>query len=213
MKVLGAPPLVFGGIAVFFAGVGLCQILLFKGREPRQASLFGGFVMGVVVAIAVAVTGSICGRDEHAGISAAPWSSPSFSSSSADRLAIWPAACWPPCFSCARSRRTTRHLGTRSVPIHPRRRPGEVRRPLARGPHARAVPRDPAERDGAAVFGGVLGLHRGGRLPLHLLRGRRCSTRRPSSTPAAAGPASTGRSTRSTSESRRTAASGWPGRR
>jgi hypothetical protein len=39
---LGAPPLAFAGIAVFFGAVGLGQMLLFKGKRPRRASVIVG---------------------------------------------------------------------------------------------------------------------------------------------------------------------------
>ncbi|MEN6452405.1 MAG: hypothetical protein ABFC96_18105 [Thermoguttaceae bacterium] len=61
MKTLNTPAIIFGGIAVFFAGVGLSQATLFKGRDPRHASLVGGLVMGPIVAIGVAILGSIYG--------------------------------------------------------------------------------------------------------------------------------------------------------
>ncbi len=45
LKTLNVPPEGFAAVSVFFAGVGLCQMLLFKGRNPRAASVVGGIVM------------------------------------------------------------------------------------------------------------------------------------------------------------------------
>jgi hypothetical protein len=45
LKTLNVPPEGFAAVSVFFAGVGLCQMLLFKGRDPRAASVVGGIVM------------------------------------------------------------------------------------------------------------------------------------------------------------------------
>ncbi len=58
MKTFNTPPIVFGVIAVFFAGVGLCQILLFKGKDPRRASILGGIIMcGLFMVSAAIVVG------------------------------------------------------------------------------------------------------------------------------------------------------------
>jgi hypothetical protein len=42
MQMLKLPPLAFAGIAVFFGAVGLGQMLLFKGKRPRRASVIVG---------------------------------------------------------------------------------------------------------------------------------------------------------------------------
>ena len=46
LKVLHAPPTVFAGISIFFAWIAACQVLLFKGKNPRLASIVGGLVFG-----------------------------------------------------------------------------------------------------------------------------------------------------------------------
>jgi hypothetical protein len=75
LKTIGAPPLVFGQIAAFFAGVALCQMLLFRGRNPRKASLVGGALTGVIVASAFLLSATVfvfAGRDEKVFIEAIP---------------------------------------------------------------------------------------------------------------------------------------------
>ncbi len=62
LKTIGAPPLIFGQIAAFFAGVALCQMLLFRGRDPRKASFVGGGATGAVVGVLVFVVAIIFGR-------------------------------------------------------------------------------------------------------------------------------------------------------
>ena len=57
LKTLKAPPVVFAGISVYVAGVAACQVLLYKGKNPRKASFVGGMILfaliGVVAVIVV----------------------------------------------------------------------------------------------------------------------------------------------------------------
>ncbi len=48
MKMLNVDPIVFCCIAVFFAGIGVAQMVLFGGDEPRLASCVAGFPLGFV---------------------------------------------------------------------------------------------------------------------------------------------------------------------
>jgi hypothetical protein len=63
MKLLDAPPTVFGVIAILFTGVGLGQMLLFRGQYPRAASVWVGACLlpleVVVVIVYEAVTGGV----------------------------------------------------------------------------------------------------------------------------------------------------------
>ena len=45
LTTLGAPHVVFAAIAIYVTGVGLCQVLLYKGKNPRRASIVGGAVL------------------------------------------------------------------------------------------------------------------------------------------------------------------------
>ena len=51
MKMLGANPIIFGMFAVYFMGIGLAQMLLFKAKQPRKASIVGGFYLGLVIGL------------------------------------------------------------------------------------------------------------------------------------------------------------------
>jgi hypothetical protein len=51
LTTLGAPPVVFAAIAIYVTGVGLCQVLLYKGKNPRRASIVGGAVLYSTVVI------------------------------------------------------------------------------------------------------------------------------------------------------------------
>jgi hypothetical protein len=44
-------PALFVMVAIFVTGVGLSQAILFKGREPRKASVLTGLVLGTVLAL------------------------------------------------------------------------------------------------------------------------------------------------------------------
>jgi len=55
MQAAGAPPVVPISFAVFFALVGLGQMLLFRGRKPRLASFLVGGVVWCLVALADSV--------------------------------------------------------------------------------------------------------------------------------------------------------------
>ncbi|MCE5267176.1 MAG: hypothetical protein LLG00_04765 [Planctomycetaceae bacterium] len=45
LKTLGVPPVPFGCISIFVAGVAACQVLLFGGNNPRAASVVGGSII------------------------------------------------------------------------------------------------------------------------------------------------------------------------
>jgi len=51
MRWLGAPTSVFVGVTLFFVLVGTGQAVLFRGMQPRAASVFTGLVAGPVVAV------------------------------------------------------------------------------------------------------------------------------------------------------------------
>jgi hypothetical protein len=48
MKMLNVHPIVFCCIAVFFAGIGVAQMSLFGGNEPRKASWVAGYPLGFI---------------------------------------------------------------------------------------------------------------------------------------------------------------------
>ncbi|MGA2062098.1 MAG: hypothetical protein ABSG67_16560 [Thermoguttaceae bacterium] len=48
LTVLNTNPIVFCCIAVFFIGIGVAQMALFGGNEPRKASWIAGFPLGFV---------------------------------------------------------------------------------------------------------------------------------------------------------------------
>jgi hypothetical protein len=51
LKTFGATPLTHLLILGFVAWVAVCQAVLFKGEEPRGASIVGGVVFGAIVAL------------------------------------------------------------------------------------------------------------------------------------------------------------------
>jgi len=55
LKTAGVDPAVFAAVSVFMGGVAVCQVLLFKGKDPRKASFVGGIITFGVVAAMVAV--------------------------------------------------------------------------------------------------------------------------------------------------------------
>ena len=57
MKMLDTDPAVFVCISIFVAGIAACQVLMFKGKNPRKASFVGGYIVGGVIAVGMAVVG------------------------------------------------------------------------------------------------------------------------------------------------------------
>ncbi len=55
LTMLDANPIIFFMVAVFFAGTGLAQMFLFGGREPRKASVVGGFFLGLIIGLAAVI--------------------------------------------------------------------------------------------------------------------------------------------------------------
>ena len=51
LRWLGAPTSVFVGVTLFFVLVGTGQSVLFRGREPRAASVLAGMIAGPIVAV------------------------------------------------------------------------------------------------------------------------------------------------------------------
>lgn len=54
LAAIGLPPIVFGVLATYLAGICIAQMLVFRGKKPREASLIAGallFVFGLGVAI------------------------------------------------------------------------------------------------------------------------------------------------------------------
>jgi hypothetical protein len=49
MSTCGWPPPLLGSAAVFFVVIGVSQATLFKGKDPRRASILAGLAFGVVV--------------------------------------------------------------------------------------------------------------------------------------------------------------------
>jgi hypothetical protein len=63
-----AHPAVFAAIPLFVAGVGFSQAVLFRGKDPRRASYFGGIISGIIIAAGVVLflnvaSGSFNDRD------------------------------------------------------------------------------------------------------------------------------------------------------
>jgi len=52
---LGASPVLVGGIGVFFVGIGLGQMVLYGGKDPRRASVVSGAVLLPVLYVAGAI--------------------------------------------------------------------------------------------------------------------------------------------------------------
>jgi hypothetical protein len=51
LKMLNVHPIIFADVAIFFAGIGAAQAIMFKGQDPRKASWIAGFVLGPIVGI------------------------------------------------------------------------------------------------------------------------------------------------------------------
>jgi hypothetical protein len=51
MKMIGANAIIFGIVATFILGIGLSQMFLFNTKLPRQASIVGGFFLGLIVGL------------------------------------------------------------------------------------------------------------------------------------------------------------------
>lgn len=62
MRTLAFPPAAFVLIALFFTGVGLGQMLLFKGKRPRRASVIVGGILCPSLFLAVAVIEGVVHR-------------------------------------------------------------------------------------------------------------------------------------------------------
>ena len=72
LKSAGVPPLVFATVAVFIGGVGACQVLMFKGTDPRRASFYGGMITFGVLAVVAAMAAG-CLADWEAAIACVFW--------------------------------------------------------------------------------------------------------------------------------------------
>jgi hypothetical protein len=59
MKMLNIHPIIFCCIAVFFAGIGVAQMSLFGGNEPRRASWIAGFPLGFVCGLGGMIAASM----------------------------------------------------------------------------------------------------------------------------------------------------------
>jgi hypothetical protein len=63
LRMLDVPPAVFIGISVFVGGVAACQAILFKGKDPRAASMIAGAVIFYVIMLIVCLTNDFGPRD------------------------------------------------------------------------------------------------------------------------------------------------------
>jgi len=61
LKTVGVEPVVFATVAAFLGGVGVCQVLMFKGTDPRRASFFGGMITAGVLTVIIAFVGGAMG--------------------------------------------------------------------------------------------------------------------------------------------------------
>jgi hypothetical protein len=52
LTVMGAHPIVFGCIVVFFTGIGVAQMFVFHGEDPRKASWIAGIPLGFFCGLA-----------------------------------------------------------------------------------------------------------------------------------------------------------------
>jgi hypothetical protein len=55
LKTAGVDPIIFAAVSLFIGGVAVCQVLLFKGGDPRKASFFGGLITAGVLAVVAAL--------------------------------------------------------------------------------------------------------------------------------------------------------------
>jgi hypothetical protein len=73
LTLIGAPPPVFAGVGIYFAGVGAGQMFLFRGRDARRSSFVAGAVAGLVAGVVMILLAFTIpdqkGRDELIGIS------------------------------------------------------------------------------------------------------------------------------------------------
>jgi hypothetical protein len=74
LALVGAPPPVFAGVGIYFAGVGAGQMFLFRGREARKSSLVAGAIAGLLAGIVMILLAFTIpdqkGRDELVALSA-----------------------------------------------------------------------------------------------------------------------------------------------
>ena len=67
LKIAGVDPIVLGVVPMFLAGVGACQVLMFEGKDPRQALFVGGMIVaGVLTVITAIAVGYLNGPDAAA---------------------------------------------------------------------------------------------------------------------------------------------------
>jgi hypothetical protein len=73
---LGASPVVFGIVAIFFTGVGVGQVVFFKGARPRDASYLTGILLCPAMLLAAFLADRLFGfselSPEHVGIETVP---------------------------------------------------------------------------------------------------------------------------------------------
>jgi MFS family permease len=61
MKTFNVPSIAFCCIAVFFAGIGVAQMALFGGNEPRKASWIAGFPLGFLCGLGGMIAANLLG--------------------------------------------------------------------------------------------------------------------------------------------------------
>jgi hypothetical protein len=54
LKSCGVPPIFFVDVSIFVAGVAVSQVLLFRGKDPRRASVISGMVLFLVIGVSSA---------------------------------------------------------------------------------------------------------------------------------------------------------------
>jgi hypothetical protein len=62
LKMLNTNSIIFCCIAVFFAGIGVAQMALFGGNEPRKASWIAGFPLGFLCGLGGSITANSFGQ-------------------------------------------------------------------------------------------------------------------------------------------------------
>ena len=63
LKMFDVPPAGLAGISIFVAGVVTCQAMLFKGKNPREASIVGGGVIFYLIMVVICLTNDFGPRD------------------------------------------------------------------------------------------------------------------------------------------------------